>query len=146
MSNCSSLPGIIKLEYIQADALTLFPKKYISPGTKISAIGSFSKINLVGQASSSTTPDRTNPGVIYNTKVSGIIYDSDDFNEETRNLLIEQYHCYRLTDVYGTQYLIGALSRPYPEITFIPTNDSIKAIQFEISWIATLPPLKLTAL
>lgn len=146
MSNCTTLPGIIKLEYIQAVDLTLVPKKHISAGCKISAIGNFTEIKLVGQANCSNTPERTNAGLIYNTKISGLSFESSDLTEEIMNKLQELYHVYRLTDVYGNQYLVGTLACPYPEIIFTPTNDSIRAIEFEISWISTLPPLKLTAL
>ena len=150
MSNSKTLPGIISLEYLPNEELTLYPKKFLSPGDTTSAIGNFSKFNLVGLASCSTTNERTNAGLVYTSKVAGVILESDDLGNKQQNRLLEQFHVYRLTDVYKTGYMVGIDKKPFPEISFSPANDSapdgMRAVNFEITWVTTLPPLELVLL
>ena len=150
MSNSKSLPGIISIEYLPAEELTLYPKKFLTPGDTTSAIGDFSKLKLVGLASCTTTPERTNAGLVYTSKVAGLLLENDEVGNKQQNRLIEKFHVYRLTDVYKTGYLVGIDKKPFPEIIFSPANDSapdgMRAVNFEITWVTTLPPLELVLL
>ena len=138
-----TLATIKSVEFIKSDELTLYPKKHIIPGDTISAIADFIKLNLTEPAQSETTPEPTENGLRYTTKVSGFVYDEDDYT--TQNIMQVNYYCYRLTDVYGNKYLIGIDKSPYPEIIFRPRNEATpggnRSVAFEITWISTLPPL-----
>lgn len=138
-----TLPAILKVEYIECEELTLYPQKLISPGDTISVIGTFKNLNLTEPSSCNITSERTDNGLVYTTKVSGIIYD--DKNSDLQHRLQTKFHNYRLTDSYLDKYLVGIDDIPYPEILFSPVNSAsptgMRAVNFEITWISTLPPI-----
>jgi hypothetical protein len=142
------LPTILFVEYIPAAEMTLYPKKILAPGDTISAIGNFVKLKLTEPASCNTTSERTDNGLVYTTKVGGIIYDDDD--SELLHRLQTKFYTYRLTDVYQNKYLVGIDDKPFPEISFSPVNDASPsgshAINFEISWVSVLPPIDIVDL
>ncbi len=150
MNDAKTLPGIVKVEFIPAIETVLYPKRILSPGIKTSVIGTFEKLNLVELASCTTTPERTNAGLQYTTKINGSIPEEENAGSKTTAQLMNTFHNYRLTDVYKNQYLIGTNKKPFPEIIFIPTNENspagIRVRTFEITWISTLPPIELVAL
>ena len=145
-----TLPGITIIEFISADEIILSPKKFLVPGSTTKAVGEFTKINMVDLASCVTTSERTSPGLVYTTKVGGVIYEDENMDNKQQNILSEKFHCYRLTDVYKNKYLVGIDKKPFPEISFTPSIESapsgLRAINFEISWVSTLPPLELIIL
>lgn len=138
-----SLPTILYVEFIPVEEMTLSPKRILAPGDTISAIGSFAKLNLTEPAACNTTPERTPNGLVYTTKITGIIHDEQ--NSGLQHRLQTNFHAYRLTDVYKNKYLIGIDKKPYPEIIFSPVNDAnptgVRAVNFEITWVSTLPPI-----
>ena len=99
MPNCKTLPGITAIEFIAAEEMILSPKRILSPGIKSGVIGRFTKFNLVGLASCTTTDERTNAGIVYTTKVAGMIHDDTDMDVSRQHLLTEKFHSYRLSDV-----------------------------------------------
>lgn len=145
-----TLPGIIIIESIPTSELALYPKKLLTPGASTSAIGNFTKLPTVELSSCNTSNERTTQGLVYTTKISGIVSECDELTTAQRHLLQEKFHAYRLTDVYRNQYLIGEDKAPYPEINFAPAIDGqasgSRVIPFEITWISTLPPIELVLL
>jgi len=145
-----TLPSITIIEFLSAEEIILSPKKFLSPGSTTSAIGNFTKFNMVDAASCITTQERTSHGLVYTTKVGGVIYEDENMDNKQQNILSEKFHCYRLTDVYKNKYLVGIDKKPFPEISFTPSIESapsgLRAINFEITWVSTLPPLELVIL
>ena len=148
--NCKTLAGIKYVDFISIADLTLYPKKHIHPGKTISIIGNWSEMALVDLVSCSSTSERTDAGLVYTSKIAGMLADNDENDTELQNRLVNKFHAYKLTDVYGNEYLIGINTKPFPEITFSPNNEAspagLRAIPFEITWISTLPPIPLVAL
>jgi len=138
-----TLPTILFIEFIPAEELTLFPKKFISPGDTTSALGDWTKLKLTEPASCNTTSEQTANGLVYTTKIAGVV--SDDKDSALQHRLQTKFHAYRITDVYKNKYLIGTDKKPFPEISFSPVNDAspsgLRAVNFEITWISTLPPI-----
>lgn len=138
-----TLPTILFVEFIPVEELTLYPKRILSPGDTISAIGNFTKLKLTEPASCNTTPEQTSNGLVYTTKITGVVLDDRDSKLQHR--LQTLFHAYRLTDVYKNKYLVGTDIKPFPEILFSPVNDAspsgIRAVNFEITWVSTLPPI-----
>ena len=143
-----TLPSILTIEYIPVAEVTLYPKKILSPGDTTTPLGEFSKLMLTEPASSTTTPERTDNGLIYITKVNGSIFD--DKNSTMQHRLQINFNVYRLTDVYKNKYLIGTEDKPFPEILFFPVNEAgdggRRLIDFEITWKSTLPPIDIVDL
>jgi hypothetical protein len=148
--NCKTLAGIKYVDFISIADLTLYPKKHIHPGKTISTIGNWSEMALVDLVSCSSTSERTDAGLVYTSKIAGMLADNDENDTELQNRLVNKFHAYKLTDVYGNEYLIGINTKPFPEISFSPNNEAsptgLRAIPFEITWISTLPPIPLVAL
>lgn len=138
-----TLPTILTVEYITASEMILFPKKIIAPGDTTTPIGIFAKLNLTEPSSCNSSSERTDHGLVYTTKIAGIIYDESDSLLQHR--LQTKFQAYRLTDVYKNKYLIGIDKKPYPEIVFSPVNESspagMRSVNFEITWVSTLPPI-----
>jgi hypothetical protein len=138
-----TLPTILGVSYIPAKELIISPKQLIVPGDIVTGIGVFTPFKMVEPASCTTTSERTENGLVYTTSVQGFIVDDGDIG--TQHRLSEQYHCYRLIDVYKNRYLVGIDESPYPEIEFTPTNDSSpsgrRAVGFSITWVSKLPPI-----
>lgn len=143
-----TLPGIYLVEFLLANELVLYPKKIIAPGDTISAIGNWTDIDQRLLSSCSIDSEQTENGILYNTKVSGEICDNDQANLLHR--LTTVFHVYRITDIYRQKYLIGTDKMPFPEIVFNHQNDNtpdgVRTINFEISWISTIPPTPLILL
>lgn len=143
-----SLPTIIKVEYIPTAELELFPRKILTPADSTSAIGQFTRLNMTEPAQCEITPTQTPNGLTYTTKVTGIIYDEQ--NEGVQDKLQVMFHDYRITDVYKQKYLIGIKEKPFPQIIFNPINEASpsgkRVVNFEITWLSTLPPIKITDL
>jgi hypothetical protein len=148
MSNNKTLPSILYVEFLPAEEMTLTPKKWLSPGDAISALGAWEKLNLTEPASCNITPERTPNGLVYTTKISGVIIDEN--NSELQHQLQTNFHAYRLTDVYKNKYLVGTDKKPFPEISFSPVNDAspsgVRAVNFEITWVSYLPPIDIISL
>lgn len=143
-----TLPGIYLVEFLLADELVLYPKKIITPGDTISAIGNWTDLGQRLLSSCSVDTEQTENGIIYNTKVSGDIWDRDE--ADLLHRLATVFHVYRITDVYRQKYLIGTDKIPFPEIVFNHQNDAMpdgtRTINFEISWKSTIPPTPLILL
>ncbi len=141
--NTKILPTILFVEFLLAEEMTLYPKKFLSPGDTTSAIGNWTKLKLTEPASCNTTSEQTDNGLVYTTKIAGII--SDDSDMALQHRLQTKFHLYRITDVYKNKYLVGIDKKPFPEIKFSPVNDAsssgMRAVNFEITWISTLPPI-----
>lgn len=138
-----TLPSILTIEYIPIAEVTLYPKKILSPGDTTTPLGEFKKLALTEPASSTTTPERTDNGLVYITKVNGSIFD--DASASLQHSLQINFNVYRLTDVYKNKFLIGTEDKPFPEILFFPVNEAAdggrRLIDFEITWKSTLPPI-----
>ena len=117
-----TLPTILFVEYLPAGEMTLYPKKILSPGDTTSALGNWSKLKLTEPASCNTTPEQTPNGLVYTTKINGVVYD--DQESKLQHELQTNFHAYRLTDVYKNKYLVGIDKKPFPEILFSPVNDA----------------------
>jgi len=117
-----TLPTILFVEYIPAEEMILYPKKFIAPGDTTSAIGNFTKLKLTEPSSCNSTSERTDNGLVYTSKVAGIIYDESESLLQHR--LQTKFHAYRLTDVYKNKYLIGTDKKTFPEILFSPVNEA----------------------
>lgn len=145
-----NLPGICKVEFLSSASLVLYPKHKLFPGTKISAIGEFAKLPLVGNASCNYTNEDTDNGTVYNTVVSGTLFEREDISQLLRDELINGSYVYKITDLHKKSHLVGCNEKPYPTITFTPNNDKlpsgIRAIDFTINWRSTIPPLEISAL
>ncbi len=139
-----TLPSIKKVEFIPSAEMELYPRKIIIPGDTTAAIGKFTKLNMTEPAEAETTSANTENGLVYTTKVKGSIFDQD--NQSLQNKLQILYHNYMLTDIYNQKYLIGLKEKPFPEILFNPVNPALpssrRVVNFEITWISTLPPIK----
>lgn len=126
-----------------AEETFISPKKILAPGDVVSVLGDFEKLNLTEPAGCNTTSENTANGLVYTTKISGKIYD--DKKSALQHRLQVYPHSYLITDVYKNKYLIGTDKKPYPEIVFSPTNDAnpsgMRLVNFEITWISTLPPI-----
>lgn len=137
------LPSILKIEFLPAEELIISPRKIIVPGDAVKAIGQWTNIEISEPASANIVDEKTDDGIIYTTTINGIIKDDD--NKKLYHRLSSLFHVYRITDVYKNKYLIGIDKKPYPEINFSPVNDAspggIRAINFSIIWISTLPPI-----
>jgi len=144
------LPGIFKIEYLPADELILYPAKRLNPGDTISAIGNFVNLPIIGLSSCSYTTERTNDGILYNTKLTGMLTESEALPKSLQHRLAEKFHVFRLTDVHRNKTLIGIEKKPFPELFFSPvidgTTSGIRAINFEITWKSYLPPIDLVVL
>jgi hypothetical protein len=138
-----SLPTILFVEYLPAEELVLYPKRFISPGDTTSAIGNWEKLRLTEPASCNTTSEQTVNGLVYTSKISGVVFDNQE--SKLQHLLQTKFHVYRLTDVYKNKYLVGTDKKPFPEIVFSPVNEAstsgLRAVNYEITWISTLPPI-----
>lgn len=143
-----TLPGIKKVEFTQISELILYPKKIIAAGDTISAIGNWHDLEIVGLASCKTTNEHSDNGIVYTTIVNGTLIDHDRFTP--LEALPVFFHVYRITDIQNNKYLIGTYKMPAPEIKFNYVNDADPAgqrkIEFEITWISTLPPTLLMLL
>ena len=128
--------------------MELYPKRIITPGDKTTVIGNFSRLNMTEPAQCETSSAQTANGLVYTTKVTGSIFD--ELNEGVQNKLQVLFHNYILTDIYKQKYLLGLKDKPFPEILFNPINpgnpSSRRVVNFEIVWISTLPPIKITDL
>lgn len=138
-----TLPTILFVEYLPAEEMTLFPKKVIAPGDTTSALGEWTKLKLIEPSSCNTTSEQSANGLVYTTKIGGVV--SDDHDSALQHMLQTKFHAYRLTDVYKNKYLVGIDKKPFPEIVFSPVNDAspsgLRAVNYEITWISTLPPI-----
>lgn len=145
-----TLPGILSIESIPSAELTLYPKRVLTPGSSISAIGNFTKLPTVGLLSCNISSERTSSGLIYTTKIAGTVSECDQLTTAQRHTLQEKLHAYRLTDVYRNQYLVGEDKAPYPEINFSPAIDGeasgSRVVPFETTWISSLPPIEIVVL
>jgi len=138
-----TLPTILFVEFLLVEEMILYPKKIITPGDSISAIGEFSKLKLTEPASCNSTSEQTVNGLVYTTKITGTVYD--DGQSKLHHLLQTKFHAYRLTDIYKNKYLVGIDQKPFPEILFSPVNEALpsgrRVVNFEIIWISTLLPI-----
>lgn len=143
--SCNTLPGIARIEFIAERGLEIIPRMYLIPGSEVYAFGDFQEIDLVSLASCRTVPRRTDNGLTYTTTIEAET-TSDEFSE-LHNRLQNNYHAYRITDIYRNQYLVGTNKKPFPEITFEPAIDKTPSGQrvtpFVITLTSTLPPLKI---
>ena len=143
-----TLPSIKKIEYNPVTETELYPKRILTPNDTISVIGNFTKLNMTEPAQCETTTAQTANGLIYTSKITGSIFDEQ--NEGIQNKLQVLYHNYILTDIYGQKYLVGIKEKPFPEILFSPINEASpsgrRVVNFEITWISTLPPIKIVDL
>lgn len=143
-----TLPGIKKIEFISVKEIVLYPKKIIKWGETISAIGNWTELETVELMSCQSTSEETDAGLTFSTKIAGVLYDKDDGILQSQ--LKSQFHDFRITDVYKNQYLIGTDKKPFPEINFSPVNEAspsgLRAVNFEISWLSTLPPIPIIQL
>lgn len=143
-----TLPTITKVEFIRNEDLELYPRKFLKPGDTTSAIGNFEKLNMPEPAQCEITSAQTPNGLTYTTRITGVIFDED--NSELRDKLQALYYNYRLTDIYRNKYLVGTKQKPFPEILFNPVNPASPAarrvINFEITWVSGLPPIKIVDL
>ena len=141
----NSLPTIVYVDFIQIEDISIYPHKNIAPGDTISIIGYFRKLKLSEPSSCNVTTEQTPNGLVYNTKISGVTFDDGNFS--LQQLLQTKFHVYRITDVCKVTYLIGLNEKPFPEIIFSNVNDAspsgLRAINFEITWISTLPPIEI---
>jgi len=137
------LPTILFVEFLLAEEMILSPRKIITPGDTTSALGNWTKLKLCEPSSCNTTPEQTDNGLVYTTKITGVV--SDDKDSALQHRLQTKFHAYRLTDVYKNKYLVGIDKKPFPEIGFSPVNDAspsgLRAVNYEITWISTLPPI-----
>ncbi len=147
--NCFIIPGIKKIEYCPKEDVILYPQKHLTPGNKISVIGNFEKLPITNPANCIVTPERTNAGLIYKTKLTAETIDSETI-ENVKYLLEEKFHFYRIIDAYNNQHLLGGKYKPFPEIKFTRKNESLPSgtryLEVEISWISTLPPIPIKTL
>lgn len=138
-----TLPTILSVEFLPAEEMTLSPKKFLSPGDTTSALGNWTKLKLSIPPSCNTTSEQTPNGLVYTTQISGQVVE--DADNALYHRLQTKYHAYRITDVYKNKYLVGIDKKPFPEISFSPVNDAspsgLRAVNFEITWISTLPPI-----
>lgn len=144
------LPGIIKVEFLPAEELILYPQKHLTPGDTISAIGNFESLPIIGLSSCVVTDERTDAGIVYSTKITGSIKDRTALNSFDLHRLLEKFHVFKITDVCRNMLLIGCDDYPYPQISFTRVNDDqptgTNQIGFEINWKSTLPPIDLVVL
>lgn len=143
-----TLPSIKKVEFIPTAEMELYPRKILKPGDTTAAIGNFTRLNMTEQAEAETTSAPTPNGLVYTTKVKGSIYDEQ--NQGVQHKLQILFHNYILTDIYNQKFLVGLKDKPFPEILFNPVNpaspSSRRVVNFEITWISTLPPIKVVDL
>ncbi len=145
-----NLPGIKTVEFLPADETVLFPKQIPVPGAVISVIGNFTELPTVELSACVVNVERTDAGLVYTTKINGLLTDCDEITLAQRHRLQEKFHTYRLTDVYNNKYLVGLDKKPYPEINFAPAIDGqssgSRSIPYDIIWKSALPPLDIAAL
>ena len=138
-----TLPTILFVDYLLTEEMTLSPRKFLSPGDATKAIGNWQRLKLTEPSSCNTTPEQTVNGLVYTTKITGVIADESDSALQHR--LQTKFHAYRLTDVYKNKYLVGIDKKTFPEIIFSPVNDAapsgMRVVNYEITWISTLPPI-----
>jgi hypothetical protein len=144
------LPGIYRIEFLKASNLTIYPRQKVNPGSKISAIGEYTKLPLIGSASLKYENEETKAGTVYNTVISGALFDREDVSQSLRDQLANGEFVYRTTDMALKKYLIGINEAPFPIVKFSPRIDSLptgsRLIDFTITWRSTLPPLEIVAL
>jgi hypothetical protein len=148
--NIRNIPGIKKVTFIAANETFIFPKSEPMVGRNISIIGNRTELPLVDDAAVAVTDQVTDNGIIYTTKINGLLFDGNLLTQEQRHTLIDKYHTYQFTDKYGISYQVGTNRKAYPQITFSPTIENAasgaRSIPFEITWTFTLPPLEITPL
>lgn len=146
----NNLPGIKHLSFIRANECFIYPKQQLVVGRSVSIIGTRKPMPLVELAGVTTTDEITDGITIYTTKITGSVFDCDKLTQEQRHELVSKYHAFEFTDVYNTKYMVGNNSKPFPQISFSANIDKLpggeRAIQFEIIYISTLPPLQSVAL
>ena len=146
-----NLPGIFQISSLPVDELTLYPKRFLTPGSTTSAPSDdWSKLPLVGLASCKVTDEVVDAGIVYTTTIEGTCEDNDEFNASTRNKLRASFHAFKIMDIYKNESLVGIDREPFPEISFAPTIDGTpsgtRSVPFTIIWKSTLPPIELVAL
>jgi len=143
-----TLIGIKKIEFLPFEELTLYPKKILTPGASISAIGNWQNLNQYGLSSCTTSNEQTENGTVFKTQINGVILQND--NWDVIKQLIMSYNVFRITDIYNSLYLIGSDQKPTPIVSFTHINDSDATgkclIEFEVLWSSTLPPTLITLL
>ena len=141
MNNSRTLPAILNIDSCPAKNITLVPKRILTPGDPISVIANFDKLKLTEPASCNITSENTKNGLVYTTKITGVTIDDND--KKNRHSLQINFNTFRITDVYKNKYLVGTDKKPFPEIVFSPVNDAspsgTRAVNFEITWVSTLP-------
>jgi len=109
------LPGFKAIEYIEAQNLCINTEEYIREGSVIEALGKFTGIAVVSLIDCKISSEAVFNETIYTTVLSFMMEDCGGVRELLYELTCKDC-CFRITDVYGKQYLVGTPLRPHPVV------------------------------
>ena len=107
MSQCLSLPGIIKVWYLLRDALPDDVVYRAVAGIPISFDGQPTEVNLKGEAVCEVEQSFDNNSYIEKTKLTFLALDV---------VPTDQHPAFVIQTVNGDRYVMGAKERPYPTV------------------------------
>lgn len=103
-----TLPGIKSISLARQASVTL--EKSWTEENKYVATGDFEKLPLAGLCSFTVSPEVVKGQLIYSYQVDGLLFDQSDTTVWDWNA-IPIYA--KVTDIYGSCYLIGNKDKPY---------------------------------
>jgi hypothetical protein len=106
MSNLKTLPGIKSISICEASK---FKSERI--GSKINPQCDFEELNLIDLAEFNLEPEIVSGQTIYTITGSFNLYENDLTD---LNYLNETSFVFKITDIYGDEYIIGTEEQPYP--------------------------------
>jgi hypothetical protein len=115
----SVLPAIKQVEWISAADLSVSTQGKIYEGIVLDSVtGTFSDLDIDGLASLSVQSEKQSGQDVYTTTLTLKKTEIIPITRIILALLARGQNCYRVTDIYGSQSLLGTPDKPYTSLTY----------------------------
>lgn len=135
------LPGIRRVEFCPANQVVIENQRVIDNTSVVMVVGSFAPIEVEGLASVAVSSEKVSGQTIYTTKLSFYMKDCGGVTRARIAQFSVSPCCFRITDVYKKEYLIGGETRPFPTVLYQFKNenepDGARGYTVEITYINT---------
>ena len=144
------LSGIRKVSIALADHVVIQYNEMLAPGSKITVDANLTELSIENLASVESVLTTSRGQSIYTTILK---FSAGENFEGVHNLeafLANNNVVFLLTTVYGTDFLMGTPSKPYPTVSVKYVNPSTPSQaqinNYEITLVSTLPLLEVSKL
>jgi hypothetical protein len=141
MAAAKTLPGFKKIAFGYARSLFVNHDEVIEEGSIADVYGDFIHIPTVDPTGCTVSSEEISGETVYTTLLN---LRMEDCGSHTRRLirnLTANSCCFRLTDVYGEEYLLGLSDKPHPVVKpsfrSEETPAGVRCFSVEIQYINT---------